>query len=99
MKAPLFLHVVGDEAFTFEEGESSNLQPIMDKFERFSIEKRNVTYERHLFFTCMQKSGETVDQYVMELRHRSKMYKFGELTDSLIKDRIVCGIPDNGLRE
>ncbi len=47
----------------------------------------------------MQRSGETIEQYVTELRHRSKTCEFGELTDSLIKDRIVCGIPDNGLRE
>ncbi len=105
MKASLFLHVVGDEAlevynnFTFEEGESMKLQSIMDKFEAFCIPKRNVTYERHRFFTCMQRSGETIEQYVTELRHRSKTCEFGELTDSLIKDRIVCGIPDNGLRE
>lgn len=105
MKASLFLHVVGDEAlevynnFTFEEGESLKLQPIMDQFEAFCIPKRNVTYERHRFFTCMQKSGETIDQYVTELKHRSKTCEFGELKDSLVKDRIVCGIPDNGLRE
>lgn len=57
MKASMFLHVVGDEAlevynnFTFEEGESLKLQPIMDRFEAFCIPKRNVTYERHRFFT------------------------------------------------
>lgn len=38
-------------------------------------------------FTCTQKVGETI-----ELRNRSKTCDFGELTDSLIKDRIVCGI-------
>lgn len=58
-----------------------------------------MTFERHRFFTCTQKSGETIDQYVTELRSRSKTCEFNELTESLIKDRIVCGIPDNGLRE
>lgn len=47
----------------------------------------------------MQRIGETIDQYVTELRHRSKTCKLGELTDSLIIDRIVWGIPDNRLRE
>lgn len=36
---------------------------------------------------------ETADQYVTELRR-----EFEEFTDSLIKDRAVCRIPDNGLR-
>ncbi|XP_059824116.1 uncharacterized protein LOC132393194 isoform X1 [Hypanus sabinus] len=71
----------------------------MDKFESFYILKRNVTYERYKFFTFTQRAGETIDQYVTELRHQSKTCKFGELIDSLINDRIVCGILDNGLRE
>ncbi|KAK0143081.1 hypothetical protein N1851_018781 [Merluccius polli] len=45
---------------------------------------------------CIPKCNVTFE------RHRfftSKTYEFGGLTESLIKDRIVCGIPDNGLRE
>ena len=51
------------------------------------------------FFTRAQKPGETVEQHATELRNRSETCEFGGLTDSLIKDRLVCGIPDNGLRE
>ena len=75
------------------------LDKILEKFEDYCILKRNVTFERHRFFTWVQKTGETVDQYVTDLRNRSKTCEFGELTDSLIKDRLVCGIPDNSLRE
>ncbi len=106
MKASVFLHVVGDEAlevynnFTFAaDGDKMKLDKIMEKFEAYCISKRNVTFERHRFLTCEQKTGETVDQYVTELRNRSKMCEFGGLTDSLIKDRLVCGIPNNSLRE
>lgn len=105
VKASMFLHVIGDEAlevynnFVFEEGDKMKLDKILQRFEAYCIPKRNVTYERHRFFTCVQKQGETIDQYVTELRNRSKTCEFGELTDSLIKDRIVCGIPDSALRE
>lgn len=106
MKASVFLHVVGDEAlevynnFTFAtEADKMKLPKIMEKFEAYCIPKRNVTFERHRFFTCVQKMGENIDQYVNELRNRGKTCEFGGLTESLIKDRIVCGITDNGLRE
>lgn len=98
--------MVGDEAlevyknFQFgNEDDKMKLDIILKKFEAYCIPKRNVTFERHRFFTCLQKPGETMDQYVTELRNRSKTCEFGELNDSLIKDKLECGITDNGLRE
>ena len=58
------------------------LDKILEKFEDYCILKRNVTFERHRFFTWVQKTGETVDQYVTDLRNRSKTCEFGELTDA-----------------
>ena len=104
-RASVFLHVVGEDAldvydnFTFADGDGMKLYRIMEMFEAYCIPKRNVTFESHRFFTCAQKTGETIDQYVIELRNRSKTFEFGGLTDSLIKDRLVCGIPDNALKE
>ncbi|XP_033731746.1 uncharacterized protein K02A2.6-like [Pecten maximus] len=46
-----------------------------------------------------QEKGETIDQYVTDLKNKSKSCEFGDLCDSLIKDRIVCGIADVHLRE
>lgn len=77
-QASVFLHIVGDEAlevynnFTFTDGDGMKLNKIMEKFEAYCIPKRNVTFERHRFFTCVQKTGETIDQYVTELQNRSK---------------------------
>ena len=104
-KSCLLLHVIGEDAleiynnFTFTAGDEYKLDKILEKFQAYCTPKKNVTYERHRFFTCNQKQGETIDQYVTELRSRSKSCEFGDLTESLIKDRIVCGIPDNVLRE
>ena len=36
--------------------------------------------------------GETIDQYVTDLRTKARSCEFGELRDSLIQDRIICGI-------
>ncbi len=52
-----------------------------------------------LFFSHKQEPNESIDQYVTELKNRSKSCEFGDLTESLIKDKIVCGISDESLRE
>ena len=73
-KACIFLHVVGEEAlqvynnFKFEEDKEYDLPTIVQKFETYCTPKKNTTYERHKFFTRNQKSDETIDQYVTELR-------------------------------
>ena len=35
----------------------------------------------------------------MDLRYNAKTCEFGDITDSLIKDRIVCGLDDKTVRE
>ena len=36
--------------------------------------------------------GQSVDEYVTELKSRSEHCEFGELKNSLIKDKIVLGV-------
>ena len=63
------------------------------------IHKKNETMERHKFFTRNQEYGETFDKYLTELRILEKNCDFGTLSDSLFKDRIVCGLSSSTLRE
>ena len=49
-----------------------------------------------MFNTRNQQPGETVDQYVTDLKTKAKSCEFRVLTESLIKDQIVCGIVDDG---
>ena len=105
LQTSLLLHVIGDTAldiyntFTFDRGDELKLGKVLQKFEEYCTPKKNVTYERHRFFTRSQNEGETIDQYATELRSRAKSCAFGDLTESLIRDRIICGIPSNALRE
>lgn len=86
--------------FVFEEGEEYKLKKkILEKFEVFCTPKHNTTYERHKFFTRVQRFDETIDRYVTELRTMAKNCEFWDLVDSLIRDRIICGVPDNTFKE
>jgi hypothetical protein len=72
---------------------------ILDKFDTYMDPKKNEIIERYTFFTRKQELGETIDKYFTELKMLSKDCNFATLRDSLIRDRIVCGIKDNQLRE
>lgn len=103
-KCALLLHVIGDDAveifetFKVKDNERT-LENILKKFEEHFVPKVNVTFERHKFFTCSQQPHESIDTYVTELHKLSATCDFGAISDSLIKDRIVCGIHSDILRE
>ena len=84
---------------SFQLDDDASLDELMDKFEEYFVPKQNITFERYKFFSCDQKQGVGFDQYLAELHTLSKTCEFGNLKDSLVRDKIVCGIPDNGLRE
>ena len=55
-------------------------------------------WERHVFNTRTQRDGETTDHYVTDLKTKAQACEFGKLKDSLIRDRIVCGIRSDKTR-
>ena len=72
----------GDEG---QQGDKNKMNSIMAKFEAHCNPKNSQN----------QQIGETIDQYVTDLKTKAKLCKFGTLTDSHIKDRIMCGITDD----
>jgi len=52
----------------------------------------SVTVQRFTFNTHSQKDGETVLQFVAELRHLSEHCAFHVSLDDMLQDRLVCGV-------
>ena len=105
VKTATLLHLAGPDAlevyntFSFESpGDEKKLQKVLEKFDAHCIPRKNVTWERHVFNTRIQQPGETIDQYVTDLRNKAKTCEFGDLTESLIKDRVVCGVVSDKTR-
>lgn len=69
------------------------------KFREVCNPQQNKTMERHKFHSRNQKQGENVDAFISDLRIKAKSCRFGELTDELICDRIVCGVNSESLRK
>jgi len=87
--------------FTWDdEGDELKIEKVLEKFELFcSPTKNNIIYERYVFFSRNQDSGESIDHYVTTLKNLVNTCEFGALEESLIRDRIVFGIQDSSVRE
>ena len=54
--------------------------------------------ERYNFFTRVQQSGETINDFVAQLRKIAKHCQFGDTLNVMLRDRIVCGCRDKKLQ-
>ena len=105
-KAKAFLYLIGQQGreiyrtmeFTTE-AKDRTIKELLDKFNGYCNPKENVTVERHKFFMRSQEPNENIDQYATELSSLAATCDFGNLRDSLIKDRIVCGILEHSVKE
>ena len=84
--------------FDFDE-DVDDYDILKELFRKHCEPRKNLTNLRHTFFTRAQGKSETIDAYVTDLKNKAKECKFGHLTDSLIQDRILCGIVDDQIRE
>lgn len=104
MHAQIFLNIIGEDvldiynSFQFAPNDLQ-LPTLIQKFKAHFVPTKNIMFERYKSFSCDQNPGNTFNLYLAELYTLSKTCEFGGLRDSLIKDRIVCEIADNGLRE
>lgn len=103
VQVSILLHVIGekcrDVCEQFEGESPKTVKALLEKFDSFFLPKRNLTIERHKFFTRNQLEGETVEQYVFELNKLAATCEFKDLKDDLVKDRLICGLREDSLRE
>ncbi|XP_030223386.1 ETS-related transcription factor Elf-1 isoform X1 [Gadus morhua] len=78
--------------------EAWTMDDIINTFDEHYNPGANETMERYRFFSKNQGASETIDSYVTELKALARKCNFGALRDSLIRDRIVCGSHNTGMR-
>ena len=72
---------------------------LKQKFKEICDPRTNVTIERHAFNSRTQRSGESIQAYVADLRNKASTCQFGELKEGMIRDRLVCGIQKDNVRK
>ncbi|KAL0867464.1 hypothetical protein ABMA27_008251 [Loxostege sticticalis] len=98
----ILLHIIGEQCREVVDQSKkicTTQQQVIDILDEHFKVKKNVTVERHKFFTRGQFENESIDQYIFELRKLALSCEFNDLMEDLIKDRLVCGVNDAGIRE
>ena len=72
---------------------------IKTKFDEHFVVRCNVIFKRAKFNQRCQEEGETVDTFITALHALAEHCNFGTLTDEMIGDRIVVGLPDAKLSD
>ena len=104
-RTAIFLSCIGSEAYdVFEsmvfdnEEDRLSISKVIAAFEQHCIGETNITYERYILNKRVQEDHETFDNFLTDIRRLAKSCEYGTLTESLLKDRIVIGIRDDGTR-
>ena len=95
---PDVLEIYDGLPFESEE-ERVDIDKVIELLERYFIGETNEIYERYMFNKRDQETGESFDSYLTSLRSLVKTCSYGELQASMLRDRIVIGIRDNGTRK
>ncbi|GBM86008.1 Uncharacterized protein K02A2.6 [Araneus ventricosus] len=102
-KVAILLHVIGVECLeiynTFSEVSSVSINDILDKFEAHFVSQRNITYERQRLFLLVRREGQSVDDFISELRKQLINCDYGSLSDYVLVDQLVRGLRESRLRE
>lgn len=102
-RTAVLLHSLGPDGlkiyntFDFPSAEHTVAQ-IISKFDEYAIGEVNEIYERYVFGRRDQKEGEGVDTFITDLKHLVQTCNYGDLTKSLLRDRIVLGIKNDNTR-
>jgi len=106
VKVAILLTCLGEEclpiynSFSYDKEEDKyDLKKVMDKFKERCQPLKNITYDRHVFFTRKQREEETFDEFVTDLKNKASVCEFENLKDGLIRDQIICGIRANDVRK
>lgn len=107
-KCAIALNLIGEEAFellelmNLEEVDRQSYEFLIEAYEKYCTPKRNIVYERFVFYTRVQKDGEPFDQFYTDIRKLAKNCEFiggPAAASELVRDRLVLGTAHSDLQE
>ena len=105
VRTATFLTSIGMDGFQLyesldfaEEGDRNKIDKVLERLDRHFVGEVNETFERFKFNQRNQEMNESIDAYVSALRSIVKSCNFAALEESLLRDRVVIGIRDDGAR-
>ncbi|KAG7190737.1 hypothetical protein KM043_006810 [Ampulex compressa] len=88
------------EELSFNKPEDvDNMEILLQKLDTYFDPPKNEVVERYNFFIRKKQNNERIEDYINSLREKSKTCNFGELTESLIRDKIILELKDDIFRK
>ena len=104
-KRAILLSVCGAETFRLIKSllapvkpETKSFQEIVELVEKHHNPEPSATVQCYKFHCRCHQPGETVSQYVAGLRRIAEHCEFGDYLESVLCDRLVCGIQDSRIQ-
>ncbi|CAD1475159.1 unnamed protein product, partial [Heterotrigona itama] len=79
--------------------ERDDMNILLAKLDKHFCHPKNEVIERYNFFNSNKKPDELIEDYIMDLKNKAKNCNFGNMTDSLIRDKIIIEFKDKQLRK
>ena len=105
-KVAILLHCMGPEylktfnTFVWDAvGDIDIFASVIGRWDAYFEPKKHLGTCRNKFLTRIQKTGESLKDYVTDLKHLGDYCEFGALKDALISDKIAAGVGDVRLKE
>lgn len=104
IQVAIFMSCIGPEAvviyntFNLTESEGKSLEIIKQKYTAYFTPKVNETYERYILNSIVQ-GDSSFDEFITNLKTKIKNCGYGNLEDTIIRDRVVIGITCEKTRE
>ncbi|XP_072376376.1 uncharacterized protein [Diabrotica undecimpunctata] len=97
VKVAILLNLIGEEgieiynSLELTEVQQGKLADVLEAFESYVTPRKNVVYERYLFYKRIQEEGEPFDHFLTDLKNKVRNCEFGVEAFSMVRDRIVLG--------
>lgn len=105
LKIPTLISVIGDEAYELMVNLCSPKKPsemkyteVVEIMQSHLQPKSSILSERYKFRQCRQRAGQSVAEFVTELKKLSRHCEFGENLNENMRDQFVCGLLKDEMR-
>ncbi|CAN8032958.1 unnamed protein product, partial [Ixodes persulcatus] len=76
----------------------TSYEDIVSKLTAHLNPRPSVIVQRFQFGKRDQRPGESIADYIAELRRLAEHCDFGSTLDDMLRDRLVCGLPEESLQ-
>ena len=100
------LTVIGSETYSSQRNLLSPTKPseksfaqLVEVLKKHLNPKPIIIAERYKFYKRSQQTGESINQYLSELRKMTVYCEFGDFLEEAVRDRFICGMNNAGIRK